>query len=105
MEDVAKLESDEASAALKAIDQSRSGMTYAMREAIFSKDVLSIGDIMLICGMNYQGAAQLIRNIRRKCDRLGIEGKLHVQDYLDYFGLDGNSSRYAKRRDECVDGA
>ena len=102
MKDVAKLKDKEASAVLKAVDESQSGMTYAMREAIFSKEVLCIGDIMLICSMNYQAAAQLIRNVRRKCDRLGLEGKLHVQDYLDYFGLDGNSERYAKRRVEDV---
>lgn len=85
--------------ALGAMGDRQVGMTYAMRESVFSKEVLSIGDIMLVCGMSYQAAAQLIRNVRRKCDRLGLEGKLHVQDYLDYFGLDGNSERYAKRRD------
>lgn len=95
---------EEALVTLKAMEERQSRMTYAVREAIFSKEVLSIGDIMLICGMNYQAAAKLIRDIKRKCDRLGLEGKLHVQDYLDYFGLDGNSNRYAKRRDECVDG-
>lgn len=77
-----------------------SRMTYEMRERIFSKEVLTIGDIMLLFGLSYQPAAQLVRNIRRKHDRLGIEGKLHVQDYLDYFNLSGNDKRYMKREEE-----
>lgn len=75
-------------------------MTYEVRERIFSKEVLTIPDIMLLFGLSYQPAAQLIRNIRRKHDRLGLEGKLHVQDYLDYFNLSGNDKRYMKREEE-----
>lgn len=74
-------------------------MTYEMRERIFSKEVLTITDIMLLFGLSYQPAAQLVRNIRRKHDRLGLEGKLHVQDYLDYFNLNGNDKRYMKREE------
>lgn len=77
-----------------------SRMTYEMRERIFSKEVLTIADVMLLFGLNYQPAAQLVRNIRRKHDRLGLEGKLHVQDYLDYFNLNGNDKRYMKREEE-----
>ena len=74
-------------------------MTYEMRERIFSKEVLTITDVMLLFGLNYQPAAQLVRNIRRKHDRLGLEGKLHVQDYLDYFNLSGNDKRYSRREE------
>jgi len=77
-----------------------SKMTYEVRERIFSKEVLTIGDIMLLFGLSYQPAAQLVRNIRRKHDRLGLEGKLHVQDNLDYFHLNGNDKRYMKREEE-----
>jgi len=73
-------------------------MTYETRERIFAKEVLTISDISVLCGLSYQAAAALIRNIRRRCDRLGLEGKLHVQDYLDYFKLDGSSERYNGRR-------
>ncbi len=73
-------------------------MTYEARERIFAKEVLTISDISVLCGLSYQAAAALIRNVRRRCDRLGLEGKLHVQDYLDYFELNGDSERYNGRR-------
>lgn len=73
-------------------------MTYEARERIFSKEVLTISDIMVLYGLSYQAAAGLVRQIRRKSDRLGLEGKLHVQDYLDYFRLDGSGGRYCGRR-------
>lgn len=73
-------------------------INYEARERIFAKEVLTISDISVLCGLSYQAAATLIRNIRRRCDRLGLEGKLHVQDYLDYFKLDGSSERYNGRR-------
>ena len=57
-------------------------MTYAMREEIFSKEYLSIEDVQELLGMSYDDAARTIRNIKRRTDRLGIRGKLHVQDYF-----------------------
>lgn len=69
-------------------------MTYAEREAILSKDYLTIIDIQELLGLTYQDAAKTIRNIKRKVDRLGIRGKIHVQDYLDYFNL--SADRYVK---------
>lgn len=73
-------------------------MTYAMREEIFSKEYLSIGDIQELLGMSYDDAARTIRNIKRRTDRLGIRGKLHVQDYLDYFQIPPD--RYVKPMEE-----
>ena len=72
-------------------------MNYAQREAIFSKDFLDIDDLGVILGLGYQMAAKRMRDIKRKHDRLGIQGKIHVQDYLDYFSLPPD--RY-KRPDE-----
>ena len=69
-------------------------MTYAMQEEIFSKEYLSIEDIQELLGMSYDDAARTIRNIKRRTDRLGIRGKLHVQDYLDYFQIPPD--RYVK---------
>ncbi len=69
-------------------------MTYAEREEIFSKDYLSIADIQSLLGLSYQDAAKTIRNIKRKTDRLGLRGKIHVQDYLDYFAL--SADRYVR---------
>lgn len=69
-------------------------MTYAEREEIFSKEYLSIGDVQELLGMSYDDAARTIRNIKRRTDRLGIRGKIHVQDYLDYFKVP--TDRYVK---------
>lgn len=69
-------------------------MTYAEREEIFSKEYLTVEDIQNLLGMGYQDAAKTIRNIKRRTDRLGIRGKIHVQDYLDYFHI--LTDRYTK---------
>lgn len=75
-------------------------MTYSRREEIFSKDYISIADMQDLLGMSYNDAAILIRNIKRSLEfsgakvRLNVQGKLHVQDYLDYFNID-NPMRYA----------
>ena len=69
-------------------------MTYAEREEIFSKEYLSIKDIQELLGLSYNDAARTIRNIKRRTDRLNIRGKIHVQDYLDYFQIPPD--RYVK---------
>lgn len=63
-------------------------MTYEERQQLFAKDCLTIADIQSLLGLDYQSAAKIIRDIRRKSDRLGIQGMVHVQDYIDYFNLD-----------------
>lgn len=63
-------------------------MTAAKREEMFSKDYLTIKDVQELLDLSYGDAAKLIRQIRRKTDRLGIQGKIHVQDYIDYYNLD-----------------
>lgn len=78
-------------------------MTYSRREEIFSKDYLSIADIQDLLGMGYDDAAKMIRDIKRALEvspkfngqgvRLNVQGKLHVQDYLDYFNIP-NAERY-----------
>lgn len=67
-------------------------MTLEERNEMFAKDYLTINDVQALLNMDYGSAAALIRQIRRKCDRLNIQGKIHVQDYIDYFKLD--ISRY-----------
>lgn len=84
-------------------------MTYAKREEIFSKDALSIEDVMELLGLQYQGAADMIRRIKRELNmseeynkqgiRLDIQGKLHTQDYLDYFKIK-SFERYSKPMEE-----
>lgn len=73
-------------------------MTYAEREAIFSKEYLSIPDLEVLLGLNYQMAAKRMRDIKRRHDRLHTQGKIHVQDYLDYFELP--PERYTRPEDE-----
>lgn len=69
-------------------------ITPEIRAAIFAKEVLTIEDLQRLLLLPYQSAAKLMRDIKRKCDRYPVQGKLHIQDYLDYFKLDG-SGRYA----------
>ena len=63
-------------------------MTKQEREEMFSKDYLTVSDISLLLGVDIQTAYAKIRDIRRRKDRLGIQGKIHVQDYIDYYELD-----------------
>ena len=72
-------------------------MTYSRREEIFSKDYISIADMQDLLGMGYDDAAKMIRDIKRALKinpkfngqgvRLDVQGRLHVQDYLDYFNI------------------
>lgn len=72
-------------------------MNNARREEILSKERLSIEDIQELFGIGYQGAAKIIRDIRRGLVmnpkfngqglRLDMRGYVHTQDYLDYFGI------------------
>ena len=70
-------------------------MTYLQREKIFAKEYLTITDIQELLGMSYQDAARTIRNIKRKFDRLQVRGKIHVQDYFDYF--ETSTERYVMK--------
>ena len=75
-------------------------MTYTEREKIFSKECLNIEDLQELFEIDYNSASILMRDIKRKSDRLGRRGKLHIQDYFDYFELDGSSLRYSKQDEE-----
>lgn len=86
-------------------------MTYARREEIFSKEVLSIADLQELLDLQYQGAAEMMRTIKRELNmnpkyngqgiRLDLQGKLHTQDYLDYFQIK-SFERYSKPMDEEI---
>lgn len=79
-------------------------MTYSRREEIFSKDYISIEELSEILGLCYSDSAKMIRDIKRglesqgKTIRLKTQGKVHVQDYLDYFNLP--SARYGGNEKE-----
>ena len=74
-------------------------MTYEEREAIFSKEALNNEDIQKLFGVCRTEATNIMMRIKRKTgDRLGIKGRLHIEDYLKHFGIEAN--RYAKRRSD-----
>ncbi len=68
-------------------------MSYIEREKIFSKDYLTIKDLQQLLGLTYQVAAKKMREIKFNFDRLGIQGKLHTEDYFDYFRI-SDKQRY-----------
>lgn len=74
-------------------------MSFEEREKIFSKDYLSIKDLQALLGLTYQCAAKLIRQIKFKHDRLHIQGKLHVEDYFEYFKIK-DKQRYIKQEEQ-----
>lgn len=62
-------------------------MSYEEREKIFSKEVITINELALLLDTQYQVAQRVMLQIKRKCDRLGIQGKLHIEDYFEYYGI------------------
>ena len=77
-------------------------MTVEEREKIFSKEVLNVTDIAKLFDCSERTAYDIIANIKLRYNRLadksirtGFKGKVHVQDYLDCYGLDRNSPRYS----------
>lgn len=75
-------------------------MTYERREEIFSKEVLTISDIQELFDISASEASRKIKEIKR-CggDRIKIQGRLHIQDYFDYYNIT-DLERY-KTRDDC----
>ncbi len=57
------------------------------RVEIFSKDYLTIEDIGFLLGLNYNNSAEKIREIKFNHDRLKLKGKIHIEDYFEYFGI------------------
>lgn len=64
-------------------------MTFARKEEILSKDILTIQDVMELNGMTYQPAAKLIRDIKRMMSsRYQVTGKIATSDYVKFFDGD-----------------
>ena len=85
-------------------------MTREEREAIFSKEALSIEDVEKLFGVEYDSAAKIIRDIKTKLTigkkkdlRLSIQGKLHILDYLDAVGTKDYAYRYGIAQEEVSD--
>lgn len=73
-------------------------MTYERREEILSKEVITTQEVAELMGINVCQASTIVQQIKRRTgDRIGIKGRLHVQDYLDFFGI-VTPDRYSIRR-------
>ena len=73
-------------------------MTFAEREAIFAKEALTNQDLMKLFDCSKSTASQKAHEIKRRVgDRLGIQGRVHVQDYFDYMNIKSEAlERYKK---------
>lgn len=72
-------------------------MTYEEREAIFSKEALSVADVQALFGVCKSEATNIMNAIRRQTgDRLKVQGKIHIEDYLKHFGIEAN--RYTPKQ-------
>lgn len=70
-------------------------MTFARREEIFSKDVITIPELQeLLVLPSYGEAARMMRQIKRRFDRYPVQGRLHVEDYKAYFEIPEDNQRY-----------
>lgn len=72
-------------------------MTMQERQEMFAKEYLSIEDMQKLFDITYPMASKMILDIKRRIEmtktlRLKVQGKLHIQDYLDYMGI--ASDRY-----------
>lgn len=69
-------------------------MTYSEREEIMSKDVMTGADIQKLQGCNASQASRTITDIKYVIEKRGDKpcinqrGKLHTQDYLDFYRLE-----------------
>ena len=72
--------------------------TYAQREQIFAKEYLDVNDFMLLFGISLPSAYKLIREVKRNSDRLKIQGRVHIQDYFEYFDIP-DTSRYVQPKE------
>ena len=72
--------------------------TYAQREQIFAKEYLDVNDFMCLFGIGLPSAYKLMREIKRKTDRLKISGRVHIQDYFEYFDI-LETSRYVQPKE------
>lgn len=76
-------------------------MTYQRREEIFSKEALTIEDMIELTGKSYGTAAKLMRDMKRKSDRLKVDGMIHILDYFYAMGIDPADPgiRYFKKKE------
>lgn len=75
-------------------------MTIEERREMFAKDYLDLTDLSLLLGVHYTRASEIVREIKMNTrDRLHTRGRVHVQDYLDYFHLDPKNYYRTEKED------
>jgi hypothetical protein len=81
-------------------------MDYQRRAEIFSKEALTINDVVELTGKSYQTAAKIMRDWKRKSDRLKVDGLIHILDYFIAMGIDPKEPgpRYAVRDPDSPSG-
>lgn len=81
-------------------------MTYEQREAIFAKEVITLTEMEMLLDCSKSTACQAIQAMKRRVgDRLGIQGKIHIQDYFLAMRIDPDQDRYKKLPKEKEDGS
>lgn len=65
-------------------------MTFEEREQILSKDILSVKDVAKLLGQSEKYASEIMCNIKQSLrnPRTSERGKLHTQDYLEFYRLE-----------------
>lgn len=65
-------------------------MTFEEREQILAKDILSVADVAKLLGVTPKTASEAMCNIKQAIShpRVSERGKLHTQDYLDFYRLE-----------------
>ena len=71
--------------------KNRPPMTYQRREQILSKESIHYTELAELFGIENSTACSKMQEIKRVVgDRLNIQGRLHIQDYLDWVALSGS---------------
>lgn len=84
-------------------------MDYQKREEIFSKEALTLDDVVELTGKSKGTASRLVQEWKLRCKRkngglrLDVEGMIHILDYFDAMGIDWQSpgARYCRPKDRA----
>ena len=77
-------------------------MDYKRREEIFSKEALTTPELAELFDCSRSKASSILMEIKRVAgDRLHTEGRIHIQDYLNWLCLDKDvcKDRYIRPED------
>lgn len=62
-------------------------ITPERRAEILAQEVLDAENIQELYGCHINKAYEIIKEIKKRHDRVKISGIVHIQDYLDFFNL------------------